>query len=162
MSELAPRDAAVALRSFPRRYREAFTRPGDQLDDEHAGRSGSSGQTPFDLAVNTVRTLALLERALEQIQHTDGPVLHAAVTNPAAREFDPTVHGSLDDVLDELGQVSPAFADRVDRMHGDEWNRPATITGGRDTTALAVLQEAVRTASDNLRTIESLLAELRT
>lgn len=160
MTDLSPRDASVALRSFPRRYREAFT-IGDRLDDEHAGRSGSSGQTPFDLTVNTVRTLSLLERALEQIQHTDNPVLHAAIMNPAAREFDPGAHGPLTDVLAELDTLSPAFADRVDRIHGDEWNRTAALTGGRGTTALDVLREAVRTASDNLRKVDELLAELR-
>jgi hypothetical protein len=157
----SPRDGSVALRSFPRRYREAFTLPDGRLDDEHAARNGSSGQTPFDLVVNTVRTLSLLERALEQIQHTDAPVLHPAVMNAAAREFDPSTHGALADVLEELEQVAPAFAERADRMHGDEWNRTGTLAGGRETTALDVLQEAVRTGSDNLRTIEALLAELR-
>lgn len=158
LDALGPVDGAVALRSFPRRYREAFT-GDDELREDAAAAVGTGGESPFELAVQTVRSLSLLERAIEQVETTENPILHGGVLDPAERQFDLGAHGDLGQVLDELATEAPAFADRVEGLHGDAWGRTGSLPSGESVTALDLLREAVRTGADNLRAIERLLGD---
>jgi hypothetical protein len=125
-------------------------------------RAGIIGSSVMDLAVDAVRSLALLHRALEQVLTEDQPALHPAVTLRRARDFDVAAHRDLGDVLAELDDVAPAFADRVDGIHGDDWTRIGTIAGTPEqVTALGIVQEAVSTAADDLRDIEGTMRQFR-
>jgi hypothetical protein len=162
-SSLSPADAAVALRSFPRRYREATAlEPGESPERMHE-QQGILARSVADLATDAVRSLSLLDRALEQTTVTDSPALHPAVFERDRRDFSFAAHGSLDDVLSELDDVAPAFAERVERVAADDWNRTATTAGGDGTpfTALQVVQEAVSTVADDLRDIEATMRQFR-
>jgi hypothetical protein len=162
-SSLSPADAAVALRSFPRRFRETTAlEPGESPERMHE-QPGILVRSVADLATDAVRSLALLDRALEQILLSDAPALHPAVTDRERRDFSFAGHGDLDDVLSELDDVAPAFADRIGRVPADDWNRTATVAGGDGSpvTALQVVQEAVSTAADDLRDIEATMRQFR-
>lgn len=162
LSKLSPSDAVVTLRSLPRRYREAFAPPKRRARAEVIGPRGVSALGLLD---NTVGTLSVLERALEQIVISDRPVLHAGVLDPAEREF--AGSGSVDAALDDLEAVAESFAERVGRASPDAWTRTGTVAGARagnggtgEVTALQVVQEAAATAVDNLKTADDLLATL--
>jgi hypothetical protein len=161
-SSLSPSDAAVALRSFPRRYREATSLRRDENGERLLERPGMLGRSALQLAVDGVRTLTLLDRALEQILVSDEPVLHPAVVDPKQRDFDFAAHGDIEDVLSELDDVGPAFAERVSRVAAADWTRTGTIAGsGQRVSALDVVREAVSTGADDLRDIEATLHQFR-
>lgn len=163
LSSLSPSDGQVALRSLPRRYGEAFT------GDERRARAeivGPNGLSALDLLENTVGALSLLERALDLIHHADDPSLHAGVLDAAEREFS-TPGASVDGMLDQLDHAATSFAERVGAVSADAWSRTGTVVvgangtagGGHQVTALGVLQEAVATATDNLRAVGRLLSD---
>lgn len=150
---LLPADAAVALRSLPRRFRAATT-PSPASDE-------ATSTPPEDLAVltlvvHTVRSLTLLDRALEQVLVTEAPVLHPAVLDRHRRTFDAGAHGSLEDVLAELDDIAPALADRVERSRPEDWHRVGRVAGHDEpVTALDLVVEAVDTAVTDLRTLQT-------
>jgi hypothetical protein len=160
-SSLSPSDAVVALRSFPRRYREATQLEPGESERRLYETPGILTTSVLDQVVSTVRTLTLIQRALEETLVTDVPAVHAAIRDRRLRDFDTVAHGSMDDVLAELADVSPAFADRVDGVATDDWVRRATVVGNGEVTALELVQEAVSTAADNLRDVEVTLRQLR-
>jgi hypothetical protein len=157
LPSLSPSDGVVTLRSLPRRFREAFDGRERRARAEVVGPDGVS---PLDLLVDTVGSLSVLERALDQILTSDDAVLHAGVLEPRQREFDAAGGShSVDDALADLAAVAPPFADKVDAVAADDWTRTGTLAGeGTPVTALEVLQEAVATATENLRAAERLMA----
>lgn len=162
LSRLSAPDAVAALRSYPRRYRSALAAltPDDDVD-ALARRVGPTGSSAFDLTVDTVRTLAILGQALHQVLTVDGPVLHEAVTNPAARAWDGPEPAGLGDALDLLTDEANALADTIDRTSFTQWSRPATVAGGGTLEAFDIVREAVRTGGDNLRAAEQAMAAAR-
>lgn len=99
---MSPSDAAVAARSFPRRWRALFARAAS--DDEQVdvlARSGAAG-----LAEETTALLAT-----------------TAVRLPAAA-VRPVVGG---EGLDRLEAASLALADVIDHVPADDWGRGGAI-----------------------------------
>jgi hypothetical protein len=161
-TSLPPNDAVVALHSFPRRYRELATMPETENSDRILERVGVIGRSALELMVDTVRSLTLLDRALEQILVSDQPVLHPAVTSRRERNFDFAGHGGVEDILAELDDVAAAMADRAARVPADDWMRTGTVAGTPQVvTAIDVLREAVSTAADNLRDADANVRQFR-
>jgi hypothetical protein len=160
LSTLAPADAAIAMRSWSRRYRTALAPLDDDRIEERAHRIGSEGVSALDLATDTVRTWALLDRALHEIRFTDRPVLHPGVTDAAARKWEVPVMESLDSALEQVTDGAASIADAIDATPIGDWIRSATTAGGGSVTALDVAREAVRVGTENLRRIEQTLAEV--
>jgi hypothetical protein len=162
-SSLSPADAAVALRSFPRRYREATALRQGESPERIYEQPGVLTVSVADLATDAVRSLSLLDRALEQTLVSDTPALHPAVVDRDRRDFTFAGHGALEDVLSELDDVAPALADRIERVPAEAWNRPATIAGEArpPISALDIVQEAVSTVADDLRDLEATIRQFR-
>jgi hypothetical protein len=160
---LTPHDVVGALRSFPRRYREETALRDDEDPDELWHRPGPAGRTVLEIAVDTVRSLSLLDRALEQVLVTGQPALHPAVTDRHAREYDVAAHGSVAEVLDELDHVAGGSARRAERAPADDWLRTGRVTDetGSVVTALDIAREAVDTGAVNLREIRATMAARR-
>ena len=156
---LSPADAAVAMRSWPRRYRAALLPADEPVVEARAVTIGPAGVSATDLAADTVRSLTVLERALHDLRVTDAPTLHPAVTDRAARHWDAAVRETPASVLDQLDDRSRSFADAIDAVAATEWSRSGTCNG-QTVTASDVVREAVDTASTNLRAMEALLASL--
>jgi len=163
VSRLSVPDALVALRSFPRRYREVLRSfEGDDNIEAMARRIGPRGTSAIDDTYDTVRTLELLGQSLQQVLVHDGPVLHAGTLDPAERVWPEAPDEPIDSLLQQLTAAATRLADAVDRVGAEEWTRSATLTGSdRKVTALDLLREAVRTGSDNLRAAEADLADAR-
>lgn len=119
---------------------------------------GPGGHSAADLLGDTNRTLALLERALDQTLTADCPTVPTATMRRADRHFalgaDPTAEAGLA----EMSELAFRFADRVEAVPADDWDRRAALVGGGDVTALDLVQEAVSTAVDNLRELEATAA----
>ena len=151
---ISPSDAAVALRSLPRRFREALE-VEDEDPEDIAGRPGPQGHSALDHLTRANRTLALLHRATQQAVMEDEPVLHPAVTDRSAREWG--AGGSLDTELAALTDEVNGFADGVEKAPSEAWERSASVAGGGSVTAIELLDDAVSSAVDELRAAEEVV-----
>jgi hypothetical protein len=162
VSRLAPSDAAVALRSFPRRYRAAIQPVKDDDDvEELAHRVGPDGRSAIQILSDVTRTLVVLADALRQITVNDTPVVHAAVVDPALRHWDAPPPERLDDALVIFDDEATSLADAVDRVPVDAWTRSGSVAGGGSVTALTVVRDAVRDGRQGLEEIVRTLAAVR-
>ena len=162
LSKMSAADAVTALRSYPRRYRQTVLPIADDPEVEQlATRVGPSGHAALDLVVDTTGSWVLLGQALHRVLVEDGPVLHAGVTDAAERDFDPPPGTSVEAELARLDDEAQALADAIGRVHGREWDRPATTTAGAAVTALDLVREAVRVGADNLGEAERTISAIR-
>jgi hypothetical protein len=158
---LSPADAAVAMRSWPRRYRAALAPIDDDQVAELALRLGPDGVSALDLAADTVRTWTLLDRALHEIRFSDAPTLHPAVADSAARTWDSPASETIESIIEQIDDVAGSLADAIESMPADDWSRTAPVAGGGSIAAIDVAREAVLVGSDNLRAIERTIDAVR-
>ena len=117
MATRPPSDAVVALRSLGRRFRGLFAGlEADESPDDLAHRVGPDGHAAIDHVVAATRDVTFLGRALEQVLVEDDPVLHPAVVDQAARDWDTTAGGTVEERLAELAWEAEALADRVEHV----------------------------------------------
>jgi hypothetical protein len=162
MAVRPPADAVVALRSLPRRFRGLFAGLGeDESPDDVAHRVGSDGRSALDHAIAATRTVTFLGRALEQLLVEDDPVLHPAVADVAAREWEPA-EGTVDERLAELATEADGLAARAEHVAASDWARAGRVAGQDATvTAAELLWDAVDSAVAHLSSAERTLAEVR-
>jgi hypothetical protein len=162
LTRLSPKEAAVALRSYPRRYR-GLLQPiaGDDDSEEIAHRVGPDGRSSIEMLSDVTRTLVLLGEALRQITINPTPVVHAAVVDRALRQWDAPPPERLDDALALLSDEATNLADAIERVSPDSWTRTGTAAGGAAVTALEVVRDAVRVGHDGLVDIETTLRAVR-
>lgn len=131
---LTPDDAAVAVRSFPRRFRATFARPVDDEDrfdpDEIARRPGPDGATAADHLLAALAIIEAIPDAAGTPQHDDG--------------------APISELLERLQAAADAAAQRIDRVPNDQW-------GDR----LATTQDAVADVASRLRTSADVLEYVR-
>jgi hypothetical protein len=157
LSRLSPQDAAVAMRSFPRRYRAALDAVGDDEAEEIAHRLGPGGRSAMHVASDVTRTWVVLRDALRRIVVDDRPLLHPAVTEASQRDWEAAPPESLDDTLALLTDEAETFADEIDRVATGDWTRGGDVAGGGEATALDVVREGVRVGHDGLDEITEVL-----
>lgn len=165
---LSPSDAAVAVRSFPRRFRGVLARPDDATDDaaqadpdELARRVGPDGRSAADHLLAADGVLALLDRALEQVRSDDDPALHPAVRDLGGAWWDDE-HTPLPALLDQLDQTADRAAARIDDVPTDDWARQVRVADADATVGvLDVVREAVDVVAGHLRSAERTIAAVR-
>ncbi len=139
---LAPSDAAVALRSFPRRFRGVLASPGEDDSgddpDEVARRAGQAGLTAAEHLVTADAVVVALADALRSRD--------AAVEFPATLADDGTAVSTL---LDRFAETAARAADAVDAVASDDWD-----------DLLRPTQDAVGTIADHLRAAEQVISEV--
>ncbi|MCP5029825.1 MAG: hypothetical protein GY929_26435 [Actinomycetia bacterium] len=165
VSRLSPRDAAIALRSFERRFRHATSSLGD-TDDDHrslADHVGSGGESTLTIVRRASRTLGLLQRALDEILDHDQPELPVGIVDPDHRPREPAGSGDLPTEVAVLGTEAAQLAERVDHTRAADWSRPGRVASSpaQEIDALDVVREAVRTTSVELRAATETMAEAR-
>jgi hypothetical protein len=162
VSNLSAPDAVVALRSFPRRFRSAVLPIADDPTVEAlAERVGPDGHSALDHVVAVTNTLVLLGQALRQVLITEDPVLHAGVRDPGERAWETPPGTTVDGALDRLADEATAVADAADAVPSRDWSRTGTLAGGGTITALDLVREAVRTASQGLVDAEAAVRAAR-
>jgi hypothetical protein len=156
-ADVSPSDAAVTLRSLPRRYRSVLRPIDDPQVEEWAERAGPAGTSALDHLVQASRGITMLHRALRQVLNApEPPILPPAVLDESAREWDhgPVPGGSttVDAELDLLAEEAEAMATTIADAPGEAWTHIAAVAGaGTEVTALEVAQEAVRTGVTHLK-----------
>jgi len=166
VSRVSPADAAVTMRSLPRRFRSVFASaptPDDPGGDELVRRVGPDGHAALDHLALATRGLVLIGHALGQVLVQDDPYLHAGVTDPGARDYAPVIghEPTAADLLDELAIVAEALATRIERTPAGDWSRAGRIGGEATVTALDLAREAVKTGIHHLRAAEATLSAVR-
>ncbi len=152
---LTPGDAAVALRSYARRFGELF-RPDelaggpDTIDLLHP----APGTERAPLAVVAAATTAFTElrRAVEQTLALDRPELAPSLLERQTRDRAPLDATAPRAAVDGLAGAATALAEVVGRAPLNDWTRTARV-GGAEVEAMELLREAVasgRTYLDDL------------
>ncbi len=160
VSRLAAVDIAVALRSYPRRFRETLASVSQARGlpaEELVGRIGADGHCGMDLLLDVVNTLTLLDRSLDEVLRADDPALHPGVLDPSLRDWAPPPGLSLETLLDMLDDQCADLAAAVDEVSSVDWVRSAHIADGPSLTAITIAQEATRVGAEGLRAFESAL-----
>jgi hypothetical protein len=149
VSELAPRDAAVAIRSVPRRFREVFGRL--EADDDPRARRAAVEQ-----AVHARDAMDTAAVHLRQVLIEKRPELHA----PTGSETNFRVSGDVEAVLAELQRAAEGLARTIESVDADDWRRPAVVDG-TDVTALDIVRHAVLQSVLHLREAEQAAARTK-
>lgn len=153
---MSPADAAVAARSYPRRYRALLVRP-DEDDPEIVHRRPAPDQ--LSAVGHTARAAADISAAadaLRRISIDDGPEVALEGTAPSDAAG-PTSR----DVLADLDSAASSFASAIETLRGDEWRRSGHLAGGDDVGAIDVARHGVHAGIHHLRAAERALAGAR-
>ena len=141
---LAPRDLAITLRSLRRRLGRVEVRATAPELTDLLEQTGPDGHRLDELLAEGARSASFTTNVLDRSLDTTTPVVPAEVFDPAARSF-------VDERPMEIGAAIGAIADeaddaaeRVERASAGELSRSVSLTGGGDTTPLAVGQQAAR------------------
>jgi hypothetical protein len=162
VSRLSAPDAAVALRSYPRRFRSAVLPIADDPTVEAlAERIGPGGHSAVEIVVAVANSWVLLGQALRQVLISDDAVVHAGVTDPGQREWEVPTGTSVDGALDRLADEADTLAAATDAVSSRDWSRTATVAGGGEVSAIDLVREAVRTGAQGLADAEAAVAAAR-
>lgn len=159
-----PPDAAVALRSYPRRFRALLAAlDDDERPDDLAHRPGADGCSALDHAADAATTFRLVAEAVRRVTGTDRPAVPAGAADEAARVRTP-IGGTrtVDAVVGELAETAEALAALAGEVAAGDWERTGTLAGTeREVSALDLLREAVRTGRARLGDAQRVLGEVR-
>jgi hypothetical protein len=163
LSSLSAGDAAVALRSLGRRYREAF-RPGELTGAKDAvdprTRPPSGGPSPLELVQSAARSLGLLGEAVDRVFNAERPTLDPVVLDRARRDRPDGGDEAITGALDRLAGAADRLATRVERAPLADSGRIAQV-GGDTLPAIELVREAVATGRTYLDQLGPTLTELR-
>ena len=141
-------DAILALRTFPRRFREALTAvPADRL----AAAPDPATPSVLDRAAWVRDLLTELARALPRGLDDPGvrlPDVGASEPRPGA-----AVATDLGEVLDGITTATDAITSRAAVTPWEAWDRPF-ISGGAEHPASWIVQHATTVGAQQLREIE--------
>jgi hypothetical protein len=150
VTELAVSDAIVALRSFPRRYREAF----EGLEDA-ALRARNDGPSIIDRAAGAAARLERFEAAL-------GPALDGLHPKFGGLDEEPPsaalAGAEPEAVLRRIASASTAMASRAEAAPSEAWDRMFS-NAGTEHPARWIVQRAVDAGASRLREIERLRSD---
>jgi hypothetical protein len=158
-TKMSPSDAAVALRSFPRRFGRALSRPDDEdrPDDVLHRRPIAGGLSAIEQAAAVAAGLALADEAFRDVMYRRDPKISLPpvdVEPPADGVQDPP-----DVVVDRIKAAGEGLADAIDSAPGDGWARTGRGPDG-PVSALDVVRTAVHLGVHHLRLIERTIADV--
>ncbi|MGH9187636.1 MAG: DinB family protein [Acidimicrobiales bacterium] len=165
--KIAPTDIPVALRSYPRRYREALALHDDDDHDEDEDE---------DEAILRARPEPEVWSALEYAAHVDDVFADfidmfrgwLGSGTPGGGNWDPDERAAEqrynehdpDAVLADLAEHASALAGVLDRAEPEDWTRTGKFPfGERDLLTMA--RNAVHEGAHHLRDIRKVLGQVR-
>jgi len=154
---VSPSDAAVAARSYPRRFRGLLVRPDDEDPEIVHRRPPSGGPSAAGHAIAAAAGMNAAAAALHRVRVADEPGVDPDAPPPAEGGRVP----SLEAVLEGVGVAAGALAGVVEAMHGDEWRRAGRLADGGRVVALELARAGVHAGIHHLRAAERALAEVR-
>jgi hypothetical protein len=158
---ISPRDAALAVRTFPRRYRNVLTHfgPGEDVDDVIRRRPEPGMWSALEHTAHVAEVLDLMAPNIRQI---------ASEANPRLPSVDPDRESEEQSyneqpLLEVLSRLETACADlsmAIEYMDPSDWTRTGTFEYGQR-EAIDVVRNAVHEGAHHLRDIEWVLAQVR-
>jgi hypothetical protein len=158
---LAPGDLAVAVRSYPRRFRALLTTFDEQEDEDALIRRKPDPATWSALAytVHIADVLAWHADAVRRMLDVDDATIDWPSKDEAAWE---TTANAEDrgDALDRVRREAERLAAALDDVHGDAWSREGDFPWGRR-DLLTTARNAVHEGHHHLRDVERVLRSVR-
>jgi hypothetical protein len=159
---VSPQDAAVAVRSFPRRYRALLVTPGseDGPDAVFRRRPDATTWSALEYTAHVADRLDHLGPAIRRITREEQPLIppfdnDERAASQAYNAIDRAeVMGWLDMACDELASV-------IDDVRPDDWTRRARLAGGEERDALTLARDGVHEGAHHLRDVQQVLAAVR-
>ena len=141
---LTPADAAVAARSFPRRYRAVLVRPADEEDGaEVVLRRPPGGWSAVEHASYAADAIALVADAVRGLGIGDHPTVNIDPGSPQSR--------SVEAALEWLETATEALARAVEQLPSDAWKRTTATAAEAGLTAGHLARHAAHVGSHHLR-----------
>ena len=150
-----PGDAAVALRSFPRRFRGLLVRPEEDEVEDPVRRAGSSGWSALAHAAYASDGIRAADEALRAAIIHDHPAVELPDLDPAVV----TATGTVGATLERLDAATKAAATTIEQAHGKDWSRRAEA-GAATVTAEEIAALAAHLGVHHLRGAEAVLREV--
>lgn len=158
---IAPSDAKVAIRSFPRRYRSALAaaREEDGGDALVRRRPDATTWSALEYTAHVADLFDEFTDILRRMRVENHPTL--TMRDPDERAAAERYNDQeIDAVLAHLDQGSQHLAAELDNVTGDDWLRVATFPWG-DRDLLMMTRNAVHEGSHHLRDVERVLDSAR-
>lgn len=152
-SSVTPADAAVAVRSYPRRFRAVLARPDDE--DDVVRRPAADGWSALDHAAHVATSLGTVAEALRLVSIEERPLVALA---PERREAVPATV-DVDAVVRDLEDAAGRAAGAIDGIKGADWERRGRVSEGDDVSALDLARHAVHEGVHHLRAAEQAVSE---
>jgi hypothetical protein len=158
---ISPRDAVVAVRSFPRRYRALLAGPGpaDGEDDVIRRRPRPGTWSALEYTAHVADMLDHLGPAIRRITVENAPSI--SLFDNDRRAADQAYNRQ--DRAEVLGWLELACGDLafiLESVATDDWRRIGHLDRG-DRDALTLTREAVHEGSHHLRDVQRVLNEVR-
>ena len=152
------RDAAVAVRSLPRRFGEILNGPADDdAWDRLVRTADSSGRSAAGWAAQTTALVTALGTAIAALSVTARPTVELAKIVSARSE--PLQAATIATVLHQLSDVAGSAATAIEGLHSD-FDRKCVVDG-TEITAEALITRVVESAVANLHHGEAALDAAR-
>jgi hypothetical protein len=160
-ARLGPKDAAAALRSFPRRFRQILlpVEDDERPDDVLHRRPRTGGLSAIEHALWVATAVTESGEALRLVLIQDQPVVKLPPVEP-----DRPIEGGVVSAEEAVARIEAAVlpvAARIDDTHGDEWSRQGRLSdGGPTVTALDIAALAVHIGSHHLRATDATISQV--
>lgn len=155
--KISPADARLALRSFPRRYRQALAGAVD--DDAERGRirrrPGPGTWSALEYTAHVADLVDATAGAVRRMFLETGPTIDFFDTE-ARVEADRYNEQGPAEVLERLGAACERLAAQLDVLDHAAWDRTATFPWG-ERDVWTTVRNAVHEASHHLRDVQRVL-----
>ena len=161
LDTIAAPDAIVAVRSFPRRYREAFRLLEDDEDaDAQVRRRPDPGTwSALEYAAHVRGVVELTDERVRPALRDDGPTVPSVPLEDDPWEgHDPG--DDLDSVLAGLAAACDRLVKTLEGVQGDDWKR-TVVRDGEELTVLWLARNVVHEGAHHLRDVQRVLSEVR-
>lgn len=145
-SSLRPGDAIVAVRSFPRRFRELASAVAE---GDGGGDGDGDADTVLAQAGEAAAAISAIAEDLRRVLISDQPSLTTATTTATA-----SAGGDAPSGLSRLDDAVALLVAAADHQPSTAWHRTGT-RGGSPVSALGLLGEAVHAGVHHLKLAEA-------
>jgi hypothetical protein len=150
-------DAAITLRSLPRRFGEVLAGPkGDDAWERLVRKPAANGQSPLGWAARTSSLLDALGSAVAALPIQSRPVVASEVTDT---EISEARLGTPATVLADLKTAANRAADAIDARQHDDFERLITLEG-RERSAHDVVEHIVLSSVANIKNAQVALYQV--
>jgi len=158
---VSPMDAAVAVRSYPRRYRALLAAPGsaDGPDAIFRRRPDPSTWSALEYTAHVADRLDHLGPALRRVTVEQQPSLRHFDSDHRAAD---QAYNGLErtEVLGWLDLACAELASVIDEVRADDWTRTGLLAG-KERDALAMARDGAHEGAHHFRDVQRVLAAVR-